>query len=219
MLNFRIPRRSFTFTFQLKRTFAARIASGPTNKARTSYLQGDDPQAIHAMLRFFYGKEYDDRHKDKQAVPFNAIMYVIAAKYDISLLKDLAELKFSAALKDKSFDPSAIPALMEATQVIYTKIPGVDRTLRDILAMEFKAHKNMLRKDDGFMKLVKSGLADGEFAVDVMDEWADFREIARSIAPTCAWTCRYCFSLNSRYEAGCRDCYRTRAGCEVQRAM
>lgn len=140
---------------------------------------------------------YKDDNTDTPPLLFNAGIYALGNKYDVPLLKNLAEIKFKAVVK--AFDPSMTPTLVEAIKIIYTTTLPSDKGLRNCLTAVYKSHKIALRKDDGFMELFGSGLDDGGLAVDVLDAWADFGSDAVpaiTAAPARTWKCIACAEEN-----------------------
>ena len=91
-------------------------------------------------------------------------MYGLADKYDIPFLKELSKGRFQARL-DGVMD---IPRFLTAVQTIYTTTLGSDRGLRDLVVPVLKKHRSALNKNERFLDLIKSGLADGDFAADVI---------------------------------------------------
>ncbi|KAL8923528.1 MAG: hypothetical protein Q9172_003064 [Xanthocarpia lactea] len=136
------------------------------------------------------GVNNTDSNEDNQKQPtlqdqklaFNALMYVAGDKYDISGLKLLAKAKFSAALVD-GWDKED---LADIIRFIYTNTIPSDRGLRDCLMPILIQHKQSLRADHTFMKVVETV---GMFAVDLIDAWtnpnepASLLKLGRATAP------------------------------------
>ena len=89
-------------------------------------------------------------------------MYAMADNYDMSFLKDLSTTTFQAQLDG----PVVMPRFLKAVRIIYTTTLSSDRRLRDLLVPVLKEHRNALNGDAGFLDLIKSGFAEGDFAVD-----------------------------------------------------
>lgn len=115
---------------------------------------------------YFYSCDY---HGFTHTLDFNASMYAMADKYDVDGLKELAKHKLFQQLGCCDPDELPIPGLILAIKLIYTSTPNSDRGLRDLLTPVLIDHRVALRKDSGYMALIKSGFADGEFAADVVD--------------------------------------------------
>lgn len=68
-------------------------------------LEDDNPNIVARMITFLYLQDYDESETSDEAgkegygrLLINAIVYIIADKYDISALKDLARKKHKEAL-------------------------------------------------------------------------------------------------------------------------
>ncbi|KAF4974088.1 hypothetical protein FZEAL_8961 [Fusarium zealandicum] len=123
-------------------------------------IQDFDSSIVEAMIHFMYSFNYDNIYGTSTMV-FNAQVYQIADKYDISALKPHSKDKFGAAITTGwSMDdfPTAIA-------VVYESTPSGDRGLRD-LAVE-TSHKNIddLVTDDGFCELLRKT---PDFAADLI---------------------------------------------------
>ncbi len=95
----------------------------------------------------------------------NARMYFFADKYDVGLLKDLAEMRFQEALKGRwRFD--SFTTIVEV--VDDNTLPS--NGLRASLISVIKQHRRDLRDSVAFTKLVQ---CDGDSAVDVIDAWTN----------------------------------------------
>ncbi len=151
-------------------------------QTKTITLHDDDPDRVSAMLCFLYTGNYKDSEDHEPSVFWNAGMYALGDKYDIPLLKNLAAIKFKKELRD--FDLTMTLELLEAIKVIYTTTLASDKVLREALTPVLKAYKTALWRDEAFMEVFHSGLADGEFAEDVVDAWVDFESPAVAPAST-----------------------------------
>lgn len=127
-------------------------------------LKEDDPALLREFLVACYTCSYDDSAGRENQLDFHARMYGMADKYDVPFLKELSKSMFHAQIKG----PIDMPPFLKAVQSIYTTTLSSDRGLRDLLIPALKTHRHTLNKDDGFSDLIKSGLADGEFAADVI---------------------------------------------------
>ncbi|KAL9100221.1 MAG: hypothetical protein Q9163_004386 [Psora crenata] len=155
-----------------------RIASEQNCKEASSKvidLTEDVPENVHRMLYWMYTKDYSDGI-DREAVAINAAVYSLADKYGILALKDRAKEKFLISKQhhcrlkrypSKSYDVANLNALLDAIPIIYTSTPSLDRGLRQLVMEELIWHKIKLEGHEEFLQLFKSGLADGEFALDV----------------------------------------------------
>lgn len=149
---------------------------------------------MYVMLRYMYARDYSDGSENIQprnanknpALAFNASMYALADKYDVKLLKVLAEDKFAAAL-DRS-QVAHIPDLVNAIKIVYTTTLSSDRCLRDCLKPIFKRCRDELFHTQSFMDLFKNGFADGELAMDTIRAWVDFSDEGEQVP----WARTYC---------------------------
>lgn len=104
-------------------------------------------------------------------------MYAIADRYGVGLLKDLAKENFATAITEtRSAD---IDSFIAAIEVVYTSTLGSDRGLRDCLLPKLREFKQQLRDSDEFMALIIEGFGEGEFAVEVIDAWANLSRTRR----------------------------------------
>lgn len=157
---------------------------------------------IGSMLCFIYRGDYPDSDGTKEPLSFNAGVYAIGDRYDVPMLKALAEIKISAALT--RFTLTMTTALVQAINIIYNTTLSSDRGLRDCILPILIKHKFALRRNGEFMGLFKSGLADGDFAEDVMDAW-----IGADPDQACTgrpWYCRICPPQGAGIEGRCPSC-------------
>ena len=137
-------------------------------------LHEDDPKVVDRMLRWCYTQEYDDRkYCDSILVPeglpliMNARMYALADKYGLSGLKSYVITKFTAALPSR-LRPEPQDALIKAVEILLSTTPTSDRGLRTAFLKWFQHSGVLLMYDCRFQDLLRSGLADGEFCMDIM---------------------------------------------------
>ncbi|KAI4266277.1 MAG: hypothetical protein L6R35_006966 [Caloplaca aegaea] len=116
------------------------------------------------------GGQKERRRPESQLLSFNAGMYIIGDRFDLSHLKDLAEEKFSAALIDR-WDKEDLSGVI---RTIYDNTMASDRPLRDRLVPVLIQHKKALRENEDFMDLVKTH---GDFAVNLVDAWGQAHNI------------------------------------------
>ncbi|KAL8778190.1 MAG: hypothetical protein Q9213_007526 [Squamulea squamosa] len=181
-------------------------------------LENENPALIAKLVEYLYGFDYDDSDSEPnevdqtddknnndddqdQPVPqtcgklaLHAAMYVTADKYDVSTLKVLALAKFSTALVDR-WDKED---LSEVIRFVYENTVSSDRGLRGSLVPILVQHKQKLRTDEAFMKLVETH---GEFAVDLINAWTNpnQQDAQRSFLQ-----CRHCETLRpGNYNGTC----------------
>lgn len=107
------------------------------------------------MLRSMYAHDYFVDENDKLPLLIHTHVYVIADKYNIPLLKDLAKEKFAAALG--MMDVLDVPSFVAAVEVIHTTTLTTESGLRGCLLLILKAFWQKLRDSDDFMNLICSG--------------------------------------------------------------
>ena len=149
---------------------------------KTITLHEDEPEIIHCMWLWCYGQDYlRDFHSEseplshaKRAV-IDAELYAIADKYDVEGLKEAAsrelELHLETALFGVRKDPKDLSDVLEAVEMGYTLTPSSDRGARDAIMKSLGPHYSRLIKNEEFQEFHKSGLADGEFALDLLKTW------------------------------------------------
>lgn len=136
-------------------------------------LKEDDPAMVEEMLRFLYTSDYKADSGEDYQLSINAKMYAMGEKYSINSLKDLAKAKFSKCLTPGQDLEEFFDIFLEAVDLVYTTTPASDRGLRDCLTPILAAHKETLRKLPDFVNLIKGQLSDGDFAMDVINVWAE----------------------------------------------
>ncbi|KAJ4258059.1 hypothetical protein NW762_008199 [Fusarium torreyae] len=95
---------------------------------RVIYIEDFDASIVEAMVNFMYSFDYTDA-PDSPLMVFNAQVYQIADKYDISALKSHAKSKFGTAI-NSGWTTEDFPI---AINVAYTTTPPEDRGLRDLI--------------------------------------------------------------------------------------
>lgn len=139
-------------------------------------LPEDDPALVHEMLVFLYSCDYENAviHPTQYPYEFNASMYALADKYGIEDLKDFAKYWLSQWLEDGlQFE---ISDFVKAIKVIYSTTLKSDRALGDLVIPVIKKCRIALRNDSDFVEILRSGLGDGEFAMDVFDALSELAQ-------------------------------------------
>ena len=115
-------------------------------------------------------------------------MYAMGDKYGIPLLKELAREKFATILREvKNIQAVDICTFVAAISIIYNSTLSSDRGLRDAILPTLIRFKDQLRASEDFVALVMNGLGEGEFAMDLIDAWANVGTFPRRI-----WRCSSC---------------------------
>ena len=172
----------------------------------TIELKDEDPQMVGLFLRYFYAHDYQIDDNGKAPLIAHARMYAIADKYSVPLLKDLAKERFATCLKNiesKGIQSLDIPTFANAIEIIYTTTLESDRGLRDAIIPIMIEFKTQLRASDEFMGLILSNLREGEFAVEVIDAFANLGRVT-----ACTWRCKDCNKTGSRPVTTCTACGR-----------
>lgn len=166
---------------------------------------------VDLMLRYFYAREHQHQNfGDPRSLSLvrEATLYGVADKYGVGPLKDQAKHSFEAVLKNwKATIEDFMPNLLEAIEVVYSTTPVSDRGLRCELLIFLEDIKTTLIKDEGFMRLFKSDLADGDFTVDVLKVWSNLTDDGEQKE----WICSNCPFEAHEYELtfSCARCFRT----------
>ncbi|KAL8748532.1 MAG: hypothetical protein Q9184_007236 [Pyrenodesmia sp. 2 TL-2023] len=140
--------------------------------AKQTLSQPDDqepasatPVSTPAVAEKGQGNDGAPEKINTTAITNNVLIYALADKYDISLLKDLAKDKFSARSTLKWDDESLLTVL----ELVYNTTPSSDQGLRKIISEICSTHIN-----DSFGNLLSNGRFkeiarnDGTLAFDVL---------------------------------------------------
>jgi len=125
------------------------------------------------MLCYFYTCDWSGSGDDNfgDAI-INVLVYAIADKYNVPLLKALAKEKFQNVMRSKNFkwNPDAFAGV--CTQ-IYSTTPSSDRGLRTCAKHLMRKHKESLHVNKVFRSLLQASLLEGDFVLDVVDAWVN----------------------------------------------
>ncbi|QSZ32609.1 hypothetical protein DSL72_002188 [Monilinia vaccinii-corymbosi] len=93
-------------------------------------LEDDDPCTVARMIHFLYLQDYDDGEEEAEApargrLLVNAMVYVLADKYDVPALQARARDKYEEALAT-AWDPLSFVASLE---LAYEQLPETDTRL------------------------------------------------------------------------------------------
>lgn len=124
------------------------------------------------MLLYFYACDYSDAGENSGDAIINVLVYAIADKYSVPLLKALAIEKFEDVMSSKhpTWNPDAFAGVCIQ---IYSTTPSSDRGLRDCAKDLMEEHKESLHLNEAFRSLLRDSLLDGDFVLDVVDAWAN----------------------------------------------
>ncbi|KAM0354802.1 hypothetical protein ACHAPU_000626 [Fusarium lateritium] len=161
-----------------------------------------DTSVVRAMVQFMYHFEYTNE-PDESTMVFDAQVYQIADKYDISALKDYAKVKFETKIKT-GWSTDDFPSTIET---VYTTTPPEDRGLRDLLLEIAVANLEELTTRDGFCQALRTTM---DFAADLVPFKCN-KPVEKMNSYRCAW-CGQIFKLEDpgfqkRHCPGCsRSC-------------
>lgn len=119
-------------------------------------LQEDDVESVDKMVRFMYGYDYDPEKRgwrvDAARIVLDAKMYVIADKYDVTVLKELSKDRFEKYFQSYSnfWDDEAFP---EIAFHVFENTPSTEVDLRKIIRERVLEHVNylMYTQEDQFV--------------------------------------------------------------------
>ncbi|KAL8967638.1 MAG: hypothetical protein Q9183_002821 [Haloplaca sp. 2 TL-2023] len=170
-------------------------------------LKEEDPNMVDALVDYLYCFDYTDGRQIQSTVQssgsntlsINANMYIIGDKYNLRDLKTLAKQKFQTALSS-SWNKENLP---DVIRTIYDNTLSSDRALRDCLIPILESQKTVLRAREAFMQLVSSH---GEFAIDLIDAWADLSPPNPRGVSERDWWCENCQSSGHSNDVRCPEC-------------
>lgn len=112
-----------------------------------------------------YQNDYEEQHMiiNPLSLLINAKVYVIADKYEIQALKDLAVAKYKEVLPDTWNSPS----FSESALLVYNNTVEIDRMLRDVIVQGASKNAKTLLDRGEFVDLLKS---QSDLAVEVLRE-------------------------------------------------
>ena len=192
-------------------------------------LKEDGPTAIWCMVQWFYSCDYtldptnsisftnptDDSLDLVNPLIVHLNVYIIADKYDLGLLKELAKLRFSGVLRAQiagsiEWIQKDFPNIIRK---VYDTTMASSDGLRERLMPMISEQWDLLRKEDAFMDLVRSV---GDLTVDILDGWANDRcslvNASVAGAPVVTYNCPSCrsnkaFDVSANGVNGiCRTC-------------
>lgn len=130
-------------------------------------LDDDHPDAVGAMITYFYTGEYHDLAREGEecsSLALDAHIYILADKYFITPLKQLATMKFSKQCEVEW----KLPAFAEAIKLIYDDGPERSAIKEKAVQAAMSHLKELCAKDSehkGFRDLL---LITPRFAVDLL---------------------------------------------------
>ena len=127
------------------------------------------------MLEFLYSADYEmqtEANNDAIESPLvtHAMVYALAEKYCIPVLKKVSKQKFVTVL-EKDWKHESFP---RAIEIVYTTTVPQDRGLRNAVISVVLQHKAHMQQQASFMLLIKDL---GDFAVGVVSRaWSCVNE-------------------------------------------
>ncbi|KAF5667147.1 n-carbamoyl-l-amino acid hydrolase [Fusarium heterosporum] len=136
--------------------------NGPWKESleRVIEITNFDTSVVGAMVQFMYNFDYTNE-SNESAMVFDAQVYQIADKYDISALKDHAKAKFETKIKTGWYTDD-FPTVVET---VYTTTPLEDRGLRDLVVETASVNLEKLICRDGFCQALRTTI---DFVADLV---------------------------------------------------
>ncbi|KAJ5818319.1 BTB/POZ protein [Penicillium riverlandense] len=148
--------------------YFARAFNGNGNWAEKEenaiYLKEDHPRAVLGMIAFFYGFRWHSPTFDRGELSYQVflvMLYQLADKYAIPLLKKQSKNFFEDDIKIAWDDPKFLLAITE----VYQRTLKSDRALRDPVVRTCLEHLDNLKQKEDFRKMLEE--IDG-FAADLV---------------------------------------------------
>lgn len=153
-------------------------------------MNDNEPWTVDRMMSYMYTLDYDDDRRPifdpdetevtayaPQALLINAQVYIMAEKYEIEGLKQLACTKYKEVL------PSTWNSTLfsRTASLVYEKTVETDRMLRDIIVQGASDNLKLLLDRGEFVEMLKSH---GDIATDIMhkvvtrNDQSEVRQIA-----------------------------------------
>ncbi|KAM3416654.1 hypothetical protein BST61_g8245 [Cercospora zeina] len=122
-----------------------KLCDGPFLEAGKKHvvLKEDSPDAVNALLRFFYKGNYEAKtsaNANSTALDQHVSVYVIADKYGVSRLTELATEKFKNSIKADSADFARIAELLWSTD-------EKPEALKAVVCTTIHDNKQLLKRD------------------------------------------------------------------------
>lgn len=141
-------------------------------------MNDDEPSIVQKIIEYFYKLDYDDNRSSSSAKPVanpstsfdprsllvNAKVYVIADKYELDALKELACYKYNEVLLG-NWNTSNFS---ESVSYVYENTVETDRCLRDVIVRVASDNARSLLDRGDFVAMLK---IHGDVATDIMHEF------------------------------------------------
>jgi hypothetical protein len=117
-------------------------------------LTEENARAVQAMIRSFYGLQYDKFnlfYKEMCPMLLNVEVYAIADKYEVEYLKIQSKLNFANQVHEHWNSKKFFDVIRSA----YRSTPSSDRGLRDVIVAICQENKMRLRELQGFEELLQ----------------------------------------------------------------
>lgn len=114
---------------------------------------------------------------------FNIRMYAAADRYMVAFLKDLTRNKLKLILNWLDDNTEGMLEFLDIIPFIYTNAP--DQTLRGLLPPVIRRFRSSLHSNREWMALLRSGLADGDFAIDAFAALINLPNPSKSYCGDC----------------------------------
>ncbi|KAK8176882.1 hypothetical protein IWX90DRAFT_509795 [Phyllosticta citrichinensis] len=169
-------------------------------------LQDEYPNAIDALITYFYSLDYSDECMDEDhGKPLlHLFVYSAGAKYLVLGLKDLAKQRFIDSLDSFTLDEVYFPWLVEE---IYASTINSDRGLRDVIVQLTKDRIHEVTNLVGFEELLeRSAQFSRDLGISSADELHRIKSLPRYTCQPCGATMYVDFPLEGAEEFYCPNC-------------
>ena len=133
-------------------------------------LTKESPRALQAMIRSFYGLQYDGFnlfYKEICPMLFNVEVYDIADRYEVEYLKVQSKLNFANLVHEHWNTDAFLIAIRSA----YLLTPSHDRGLKDVIVAICQQKRKELREMKAFDQLLEEIPALASDLVLLTEQW------------------------------------------------
>lgn len=157
-------------------------------------LQGDDPNAVSALMHYFYHFEYKSvfhAGPDVAPVSVDVRIYVIADKYFVRPLQEQAKANITARLRTQW----ATSLFSDAIVDIYSLDPAYRDELKGIILEQVKQHPELFNVPDKYPHFHDALREAKEFAADAASVLATAANCNWDLCPAVGYKCPGCNSI------------------------
>ncbi|KAM0718325.1 hypothetical protein Q7P37_006657 [Cladosporium fusiforme] len=137
-----------------KKMFCGSFKEANSNEVK---LCEDDPLAIHAMIRFLYGLDYQSAgtKSDWLRLSPHAHLYAAAEKYDLPSLKSTITDVVKSEFKSLDSDLYHLNDFCSALSIVWRGTPSSDNKLRQLLTDRCSKNLDSLLKHATFLRVLR----------------------------------------------------------------